>query len=358
MFWCVAALKMDIETLRQEIEIIREAHKRENEALRKQIETLLREREAMEMRNKELPLQTKCNATISLFSSSSSTGLYSEEDGGDVVNEDYIPAQRLLEGVAASKGKRVLQLTNSSPKKMHYMEARSDQGRRHISKIQCIPQVEGIPLTDSQCLLDTTETPPLSPIIESSKHELKRNLTEQPNDTGLGTSCLSPHPNDTGLASSCLSPQPNDSGLGTSVDQTHTPDEETWSRNRRRGLKQTTLTQVLPDGSLSLDSPNIVPLTPVVRPVDVILSSPRNNIFFGSNKEDRGEREEDQAVVLPSKQQWESPDFFAEEEEGRSQQQNLQGGDELEEERIEQEKEQEEERENTRIKNERDLQYE
>eukprot|EP00731_Ephydatia_muelleri_P034432 Em0059g17a len=478
---------MDIETLRQEIEIIREAHKRENEALRKQIETLLREREAMEMRNKELPLQTKCNATISLFSSSSSTGLYSEEDGGDVVNEDYIPAQRLLEGVAASKGKRVLQLTNSSPKKMHYMEARSDQGRRHISKgcvageacdlaskasagatdftsdvtclacdmqenssaalpltsfkaklpedrneglsfdnvilhdsdyenstssltcsivklplrlltstqaslphysshkdcfnavstfivppfgtlqhssslalspIQCIPQVEGIPLTDSQCLLDTTETPPLSPIIESSKHELKRNLTEQPNDTGLGTSCLSPHPNDTGLGSSCLSPQPNDSGLGTSVDQTHTPDEETWSRNRRRGLKQTTLTQVLPDGSLSLDSPNIVSLTPVVRPVDVILSSPRNNIFFGSNKEDRGEREEDQAVVLPSKQQWESPDFFAEEEEGRSQQQNLQGGDELEEERIEQEKEQEEERENTRIKNERDLQYE
>ena len=227
-----------------------------------------------------------------------------------------------------------------------------------LSPIQCIPQVEGIPLTDSQCLLDTTETPPLSPIIESSKHELKRNLTEQPNDTGLGTSCLSPHPNDTGLGSSCLSPQPNDSGLGTSVDQTHTPDEETWSRNRRRGLKQTTLTQVLPDGSLSLDSPNIVPLTPVVRPVDVILSSPRNNIFFGSNKEDRGEREEDQAVVLPSKQQWESPDFFAEEEEGRSQQQNLQGGDELEEERIEQEKEQEEERENTRIKNERDLQYE
>eukprot|EP00731_Ephydatia_muelleri_P034381 Em0057g13a len=459
---------MDIETLRQEIEIIREAHKRENEALRKQIETLLREREAMEMRNKELPLQTKCNATISLFSSSSSTGLYSEEDGGDVVNEDYIPAQRLLEGVAASKGKRVLQLTNSSPKKMHYMEARSDQGRRHISKgcvageacdlaskasagatdftsdVTCLAcdmqenSSAALPLTSFKAklpedrneglsfdnvilhdsdyenstssltcsivklplrLLTSTQAslphysshkdcfnavstfivPPFGggnttdrfamlvghngnptpfPIIESSKHELKRNLTEQPNDTGLGTSCLSPHPNDTGLGSSCLSPQPNDSGLGTSVDQTHTPDEETWSRNRRRGLKQTTLTQVLPDGSLSLDSPNIVPLTPVVRPVDVILSSPRNNIFFGSNKEDRGEREEDQAVVLPSKQQWESPDFFAEEEEGRSQQQNLQGGDELEEERIEQEKEQEEERENTRIKNERDLQYE
>eukprot|EP00731_Ephydatia_muelleri_P018702 Em0011g742a len=422
---------MDIETLRQEIEIIREAHKRENEALRKQIETLLREREAMEMRNKELPLQTKCNATISLFSSSSSTGLYSEEDGGDVVNEDYIPAQRLLEGVAASKGKRVLQLTNSSPKKMHYMEARSDQGRRHISKgcvageacdlaskasagatdftsdVTCLAcdmqenSSAALPLTSFKAKLPEDRNEGLSfdnVILHDSDYENStssltcsivklplRLLTstqaslphysshkdcfnavstfivppfEQPNDTGLGTSCLSPHPNDTGLGSSCLSPQPNDSGLGTSVDQTHTPDEETWSRNRRRGLKQTTLTQVLPDGSLSLDSPNIVPLTPVVRPVDVILSSPRNNIFFGSNKEDRGEREEDQAVVLPSKQQWESPDFFAEEEEGRSQQQNLQGGDELEEERIEQEKEQEEERENTRIKNERDLQYE
>eukprot|EP00731_Ephydatia_muelleri_P033765 Em0037g29a len=161
---------------------------------------------------------------------------YSEEDGGDVVNEDYIPAQ--------------------------------------------------------------------------SKHELKEKLnrTAQRHRTGYQLPQPPPQRHRTGFQL----PQPpaTTSGLGTSVDQTHTPDEET------------------------LDSPNIVPLTPVVRPVDVILSSPRNNIFFGSNKEDR------------------------EEEEGRSQQQNLQGGDELEEERIEQEKEQEEERENTRIKNERDLQYE
>eukprot|EP00731_Ephydatia_muelleri_P011059 Em0005g1645a len=129
-------------------------------------------------------------------------------------------------------------------------------GTLALSPIQPLPLVEGIPMTDSQCSLDTSETQPPSPKIDTSR---------------------------------------------CGLDRVRTPDENKRrrGRRRRRGLKQTTLTQVLPDGSLSLATPTMVGVTSGVRRVEVILSDPNSGLFLGTGEEE-----------VPSKRQWTSPDVL------------------------------------------------
>ena len=79
--------------------------------------------------------------------------------------------------------------------------------------------------------------------------------------------------------------------------------EERRRRRRRRGLKQTTLTQVLPDGSLGLATPTIVPVTPGIRPIMSILSDPASGLFLRPGDQEYPERPGDQEEAKPSKRQ-------------------------------------------------------
>jgi len=118
-------------------------------------------------------------------------------------------------------------------------------------------------VSDSQCSLDTSETQPPSPKIDTSR---------------------------------------------CGLDRVHTTDEKKRRRRgiRRRGLKQTTLTQVLPDGSLSLAMPTMVGVTSGVKQVEAILSDPNSGVFLGAGEEEHRGHEE----VLPSKRWWSSPDVL------------------------------------------------
>ena len=119
----------------------------------------------------------------------------------------------------------------------------------------------GMPISDSQCSLDTCETQPPSPKLDSSRD----NKPFKP-EQGSHIEYL----NTTGLNSDCQ-PDPPTIKMECNLD---TRRDKKRGRRRGRGLKQTTLTQVLPNGSLGLTTPTIVAITPGVRPMAAILSDP------------------------------------------------------------------------------------
>ena len=169
-------------------------------------------------------------------------------------------------------------------------------GTLALSPIQPLPLVEGIPMTDSQCSLDTSETQPPSPKIDTSRCGLNR---------------------------------------------VRTPDGKKRGRRRRgRGLKQTTLTQVLPDGSLSLATPTtMVGVTSGMRQVEAIFSDPNNGLLRIGEEEGSDHKE-----VPPPKRQWTSPDVIM--------------GEWSQGEELEEEKEGEEENTLVESEDEKDLQDE